>query len=253
MSESHPWIESWKKQGIRIFYLDSQAQIPAGNTGRLLLAPATLNFLQTLEQPVYILMFKPDAASSAELQAAGFQVLGCDPVLARRLENKLVFPDIARDAGVAIPRTQSIVLDISSSSCRDSVPTDFPFICQFAKGFSGNRTFLVRSQDEWVVLNRTFTGRTCRVSQWSEGDTWTANGCVFRNGSIPVTRPFMQETRMFQPADGLPIRIGSRGNRWGCTPDDLAATIRTVMEKLGKVLRERGYFGFFGADLIIDA
>lgn len=255
LPEYHSWIDSWRTMGIRVFCLEEHADepsdIPGGNTGRLLLHPRTISYLKSLPQPIHVLMFKPDADSTKALEANGFFVLGCDPVLARRLENKLLFPAIARDAGIEIPQTRPLLLGGNPRIGSGSLPMRAPFICQFAKGFSGNRTFVIRSEQDWSILNDRFSGRKCRISHWSEGDTWTANGCVFRDGSVIVTPPFLQETRFFQPPDGLPPRIGSRGNRWGGGPEAFFDGIRSAMRRLGTVLQQRGYRGFFGADLIV--
>lgn len=252
LAEFHPWIDTWKNMGLRVFCLNEEADIPAGNTGRMLLHESTLKFLASLPQPVHILMFKPDAESTSELEAAGYRVLGSDPVLARRLENKMIFPSIAQQAGVKIPETRELLIGADVQNSTNALPMCPSFICQFAKGFSGNRTFLIRSVDDWQAVIARFAGRRCRVSRWTDGDTWTANGCIFRDGDVIVTYPFLQETRVFQPADGLPPRIGSRGNRWGHASYPFLDSIREVMMKLGKVLHAHGFLGFFGADLIIS-
>lgn len=253
VSEYHPWVVSWRHLGIRVFCLEEQAGNPENNTGRLLLHEKTLAFMKTLPQPVSIVMFKPDAHSAQTLRDHGFNIAGCDPVLARRLENKLLFPDLAREAGVLVPSTRKIRLVIPKNNGLKSSPLPaFPFICQFAKGFSGNRTFLVTTIAEWQALMNRFPNRFCRVSSIVDGDTWTVNACVFKDGFILVSHPFMQETIVFPSSGGLPKRVGSGGNRWGVYSADAEKGTHDITRKIGAVMHRKGFYGFFGVDIVMD-
>lgn len=249
VSEYHPWVTLWKNLGIRVFCLEEQSGVLENNTAKLLLNDQTIAFMKTLDQPVSILMFKPDAQSDQKLREQGFNVIGCDPTVARRLENKMLFPALAREAHVRVPSTKKLVLDTQNTQPPLS---SFPFICQFAKGFSGNRTFLVTSMNDWAFLLERFPNRHCRVSQKIDGDTWTVNACVFKDGHTIVSPPFLQETIIFESADRLPKRIGSAGNHWGEFSPEVARQTQDITRKIGSVLHQKGFFGFWGIDLILD-
>lgn len=252
VSEHHPWVTSWRNLGIRVFCLEEQSGAPENNTAKLLLNSRTTAFMKTLDQPVSILMFKPDAESAQKLRQLGFNVIGCDPAAARRLENKLLFPAIARQACVQIPSTKKLLLDSENTLIRKPPLSPFPFICQFAKGFSGNRTFLVTSTEDWAALLKRFPNRYCRVSQKIEGDTWTVNACVFKDGFTLVSHPFLQETITIESTDGLPKRIGSAGNHWGEFSSEVARQTQGIAHKTGSVLHQKGFFGFWGMDIILE-
>ncbi|MBN1295809.1 ATP-grasp domain-containing protein [bacterium] len=277
VAEAHPWISAWRKMGIPVFHPepDAYASDPSsaddddhedtddnnGNsesgsigipsqtpisTARFLLAPDTLQFMKSLPAPIRVLMFKPDAASMLALEKHGIDIIGGDPGLARRLENKLLFPSVAARANIPIPSHQIVSLDSSVHSA----PMPFPFIVQFAKGFSGNRTFLVQSGDDWAYLATRFSNRRCRVSRYIPGETWTANAVVMPKGHVVVSEPFLQETRIFY-SGGLPARIGSRGNVWGKYSPSIKQGVDSAMLRLGRELFRFGFKGFFGADLLV--
>lgn len=252
VSEKHDWVEHWRQQGINVFCLEEHTETLERNTGKLLEHPKTLEFLALCPQPVYILMFKPDAQSWNTLTKSGFQLIGCHPSIARRLENKLNFPSIARSAGVLSPNTLHVKTDPAGRlpSNPENNTVSYPYVCQFAKGFSGNRTFYVQSDDDWQIIVDSYPNRSCRISRMIDGDTWTANACVFKNGSVVVSPPFLQETIFWQPNDGLPARIGSAGNRWGQYTSDIAEHVTNMVVSIGKTLLFKGFYGFFGIDLI---
>lgn len=250
VAEPHPWVDLWRSMGINVYNAPPRHDDPVMNTSQLLQLPETLTFLKSLPQPVHILMFKPDAAGQTFLNTHGFYMIGCDPGRARRLENKMRFPRIAARAGITVPENHT--LRIPSRPGRNALPDTPPFICQFAKGFSGNRTFLVRTRGDWEVLIRRFPGRNVRISPYLRGDTWTANGCVMPDDTIVVSEPFLQETHMYLSGDDdrLPSRIGSRGNVWGETPMDILRGVTDAMHRLGHALHQMDYTGFFGADFL---
>ncbi|MCD4655729.1 hypothetical protein K8T06_17540 [bacterium] len=248
-AEKHSWLDLFQQFDLPIFCLANHSETRVKNTSRLLLAPETLVFLKSLPQPVRILMFTPDARTSKKLAEHGIGVLGCDPGLARKLENKMIFPDIAKRAGLPVPKHIQIILNNSCDMHFTKMKA--PFVCQFAKSFSGNRTFLVSTSADWKTLCKKFQGRRCRLSHYMPGKPWTANGCILAGRKICSSYPFLQETRIIQDHDGIfPDRIGSRGNSWGPLDDSTHEAIRYAMKNLGKELYDHGYTGFFGADLL---
>jgi len=251
-ARKHPWIQQFQKRfDLPVFCLADKTDSQVVNTSQLLLAPETLTFLKSLPQPVRILMFKPDAQTRSRLAEHNIIILGCDPGLARKLENKLNFPDISRDAQLAIPEYKIIVLNKLKEEQDVFTIFSSPFICQFAKSFSGNRTFLVSSENDWHVLKNRFHARRCRISKYISGETWTVNGCILSGGKIAHSWPFTQKTRIFNdPEKNLPDRVGSCGNSWNSDNTEMHLKILEATNSLGKALAKRGYTGFYGADIL---
>ncbi|HPQ39684.1 MAG TPA: hypothetical protein PLV45_04865 [bacterium] len=254
VGETHPWTDRWRAMGIPVFMPSRRTGDPTPvNTSQFLRNPETLAFLNTLKAPVRIMMFKPDAASHEFLTSHGFEVIGCDPGRARRLENKMHFPKIAARAELPLPPHHIVRIPARPDRSSTIMPPDtLPLICQFAKGFSGNRTFLIRSSRDWTAVCRHFPGRKVRISPYLAGDTWTANGCVMPDQTVIVSEPFLQETHVYLPdaVDQLPHRVGSRGNAWGQNPPEIIQPVTDAMHRLGRALHELHYRGFFGADLL---
>ena len=200
--------------------------------------------------PCEFLVFKPEDRVEQVLRKAGFQLLNAPAGVSRRLENKLNFPALAAEAG------------------QDTLPYSFftlheglkPFeifevlgprlIVQFAKGFSGNRTYLVQNDAEFDAVSKRFRDRRCRICAYDDGVTWTANACVLSEFQVAVRPPFHQITRLSDYADGLPRTIGSRGNLWAPPEPSVSNQIQAAMEATGRMLGRYGFRGIFGADFL---
>ncbi len=246
----HPWIDLWRWNGIRTFCLEESFPDAPATTTELLLHPATLEWLSSLPAPVRVLVFKPEDRVEQTLGRAGIELLNPHAGLSRRLENKLNFPALAAEAGLdSLPYSFFTLSDaLEPATVFDELGDRV--IIQFAKGFSGNRTFLVRSGDEFRAVRDRFRDRKCRICAFRDGATWTANGCVVSPFQVTVRPPFMQITRWSDYRDGLPPTVGSRGNLWAPPAPDVAQWITTAMEATGRMLGRYGFRGIFGADFL---
>ncbi len=249
----HPWIPLWRESGIRVFCLEEQDSDPGDVTRTLLEHPETLRFLNTLEKPVRLLLFKPMNEIEQKLRPMGIHFLNAPAAVSRRLENKVLFPRLAEQAG--IPVIPHIIVPLSRRMNTDDVFRELglPLICQFAKGFSGNRTFLIRDTREMQVILDRFDGRLSKLSSFLEGQTWTANGCIGPSGDIRCSRPFYQITSLIAGEDGFPPTMGSRGNLWSRLDADRETVIVTMMRKMGNVLFGNGFQGMFGMDFQLSS
>ncbi len=246
----HPWIDLWRRNGIRTFCLEESFPDAPATTTELLLHPDTLEWLSSLPAPVRVLVFKPEDRVEQALGRAGIELLNPPAGVSRRLENKLNFPALAAEAGLdTLPYSFFTLSDaLEPATVFDELGESV--IIQFAKGFSGNRTFLVRSGDEFRAVRDRFRDRKCRICAFRDGTTWTANGCVVSPFQVAVRPPFMQITRWSDYRDGLPTTVGSRGNLWAPPEPDVAQWITTAMEATGRMLGRYGFRGIFGADFL---
>ena len=257
VSRNHSWVKLFRERGIRVFCLEQFTGQTANSTARLLCNQSSIDFLKELPSPVRVLMFKPDARTESTLAEHGIEIIGCNPSIARKLENKLLFPELAEQCGLPIASWQNLRLQIDSSGDSEQHGFEFPFICQMAKGFSGNRTFLISNPADWRLVCKAFNGRNCRISRYLKGDTWTLNGCVRKNGQVVCSKAFLQHTRLLgNPDHSLPQRVGSRGITWYAQEQDIEhqhreSNLMNAMVKIGKVLHQRGYHGFYGADFLV--
>ncbi len=245
----HDWIQLWRERGIPVFCLEEETGEVPLSTNALLQHPRVTAFLDDLPPPVYILHFKPSASLEAYCQSRGYRLLNPPASVARPLENKLKFPEIVSDAG--IPGIPSHIYKPDPEQCPTEVKAglEFPVVCQFARGFSGNKTFCISDRDQWRTLFRKFPDKRCKITPYYNGNTWTGNGCVLHTGKIILSEPFLQLTHVLPGKDGLPPTIGSVGNLW-VTPKNTDG-FKAVVAGMGRVLHQRGYRGLFGADLLL--
>ena len=249
VSHYHEWVDLWRNETVRVFCLGEIIDDPPQNTFQLLNHPKTTQFIHSLPAPHYILVFKNSAKIETWARQNHCCLLSAKSTVARPLENKLRLESIGSACKINCPSTRIVNLNSDTFSYCDLNPSEQPFIAQFAKGFSGNRTFLIHSENDFKLLVHRFKNRKIKTTSFIPGDTWTANGCVNRE-EITVDTPFLQVTRI-NPSREINLKtVGSRGNIWGTCPPDLIEKINTAMLKIGDYLRHKGFRGIFGVDFI---
>lgn len=247
----HSWVSLLKQKGFRVFCLED-AGPPSFSTQDLLADPHTVAFLKQLPLPVRIFVFKPSIRLEELMESCGFQLLHPPSGLARRLENKLILDQIAARAHVnPVPGLLS-VLDDDLDIRKIHRELGSRLVVQFAKSFSGNRTYRVDETEHLEALMRHFPGRRCRITRRVSGDTWTVNACVAGADDVLVTQPFRQITVFLPGNQDLPPTMGSGGNLFDPPPETLARKIQTAVQSVGSVLAARGFKGIFGADFLVS-
>lgn len=252
-ASSHDWIQMWRDNRIPVFCLEESTGEVLLNTNLLLQHPDVTTFLETLPKPIHILHFKPSSSLEKFCKTRGYHLLNSPASIARPLENKLKFSDIVNEAGIPGIPGQIFKLTLEQSMSEAQNVLEFPLICQFSRGFSGTKTYLVSDRDHWRSLQEIFSGKFCRITPFYPGNTWTGNGCVLESGEILLSHPFLQITHFHPGIDELPPTVGSVGNLWLAPPAKTLAEFNEIMESLGRVLHARGYRGIFGADLLLKS
>jgi hypothetical protein len=249
-SFKHSWIDLWRQHGISVFCLEDHIPLPPVSTKQLLCHAKTLEFLQTLPEPVRILIFKPSQDLEQSLARHGMRLLNAPSQIARLLENKLNLSRLASESGVDALKEIQVTLDEHTLETVYHEKWELPIVIQTAKGFSGNRTFIVRDPESMAQVVSAFPGRRCRITRFNPGITWTANACIMDADQILTSPPFIQITVLSPGKKSLPETAGSRGNIWTTPPESLSHTIQSQMLKIGSTLATKGFKGVWGADFL---
>ena len=199
--------------------------------------------------PSRILCFKPSTRLERLAAAVGADVALAPAGLARRLENKLLLPELASDAGVRIPRQQRVDVrpDTAWDALVDAAGPDL--VVQSPRGFSGKRTFRLRDEAAWTSLRPSLAGRPAKVAEFVDGRPGTLHAVVDAEGHVVVSAPIIQVT-------GVPLLtpypLGSCGNDFTWRPRPIPSSSAPALgERVGAVLAERGYRGAFGLDFVV--
>ncbi len=248
---AHPWLSLMRERGLKIFCAEEHGVKAPANTKKLLMDSTTLDFLHSLPQPVRVLVFKPAADLETVLRENRFRMLNAPAHIARKLENKLRLKEIANDSDVRTIDSFQIVLNPDEPFPGD-MKSGMEYIVQTAKGFSGNRTFRIRSDSDWISVTRLLKKRRCRISPRLPGWTYTCNACIVNARQVVTCVPFQQITVWAPGQPPTPGTLGSRGNIWEPPPPLIRKRIESAMIRLGKTLFKNGFKGVFGADFQVS-
>ncbi len=241
-----------QQAGVSVFSLEralGSKNVIFRNSEQLLRHETTRTFLQTRHR-ANLLLFKTSAAIEKLCRENGWRLLASPTRLGRYFENKLRFQEVLDRLGLPSPPGEVVTLaaDLYPALRRKYGPT---LVVQFAKGFGGNRTFLIEDEDRFATLAGDNSQKRARVARYIAGLTLTINACVTRQG-IVIGDLFYQIT-------GLPqcttYRLGSCGNDWlyPPLPETIRGRVFEYTRLIGEHMKERGYKGIFGLDFVAEA
>jgi hypothetical protein len=120
---------------------------------------------------------------------------------------------------------------------------------QFGRGWAGSSTFFVKSEDELSNLQKDFGDLRVKVGRFISGLTILNNAVVFGR-KVLVSQPALQikSHPLLTSAPG-----GTGGRQWpaGITAEQ-EEKIEEMTQKIGKLMADEGYRGFFGLDFLIE-
>jgi hypothetical protein len=242
-------VDHVRESGITVFCLSEHvppAEVAGLSSSQLLEHPAARAFLASTG-PVALLAFKPTDRVERAVETAGGVLLSGDPTVARRFENKLVFPGIARQAGLDTPRwrvTRGVpaIADLSAEF-------GLPCVLQGARGNAGQRTYFVHAEEDLAeVRRREGVDAQLRVAEYVDGVPLTASGVCDEHGMRSWVEPCRQVTGVSWLT---PMPLGSCGNAWGdLVAVDATARAHQAVAAIGAELGKAGYRGLYGVDFV---
>jgi len=244
-------VDQLEAQGVPVFCLARQA--PPGpsrsrNSGELLAREEAQRFIHSLG-PASVLVFKNSALIEQICREQGWKLLASQALTARQFENKLHFPQVLQELGLAHPpRLERRAGDLTLEAIRQEL--GLPAVLQYAKGFSGRETYFIESQEDLAAAQAGNENRQAKCTAYIPGHTLTVNACLTPFGVL-CSHPFLQIT-------GLPeltrYRLGSCGQDWAYlpVPEAVLEQVRGATLRIGAYFAGRGYRGVFGLDFQVD-
>ncbi len=244
-------VDRLEGSGIPVFCLARQAPpdpARSRNSGELLARPEVQQFIHALG-PASVLVFKNSAAIEQICREQGWRLMASQALTARQFENKLHFPQVLQELGLAHPpRLEGRAGDLTLEGIRREI--GLPAVLQYAKGFSGRETYFIEGEGDLAAAQAGNENRQAKCTAYIPGWTLTVNACVTPFGVLSGD-PFLQIT-------GLPeltrYRLGSCGQDWALLPGPaaLAEQAREATARIGAYFAGRGYRGIFGLDFQVD-
>jgi hypothetical protein len=243
--------------GVRTATLDgdSGAELPTVRASHHLLSDSAV--AESFEQWGIraIIPFKTSRRVEQQASVLGVRVLAPPATIARRLENKLELPALARAAGVMAPTTWPIsVHETGYQLTGDAGPAvRFPAVLQPSVGFAGQGTIPVDDEAgaheaARLAARRGRDGDLAKLTQRIVGIPLTVSGCALADGTI-LTGGVARQLTGIPELSNSPFT--SCGNDWDPSlSGELITQARQAAAQVGAAAHKMGHVGMFGVDLI---
>lgn len=184
------------------------------------------------------------------LESIGGKVLNNDSILNREFEDKILQFNFFKKNNIKTPDGVIVtLLDQSYPEIVDNVNST-SFVVQLSRGHTGTGTFIIHNEIDFKRITELYKGNEVRISKFINGKTYTVNGCVTKKG-IFVAGLQLQITGVEGLTSGLGTTVGNDFSFANKLNESIRSEIYRNVVKIGELMRERGFRGLFGIDLII--
>lgn len=195
-----------------------------------------------------LLIFKNSYRVQEHVRGLSAKLLAPPAELAGALEHKGKFHRLMNELRIPTPAT--VLTPLSAVEYGNLVRSlgSETLVIQGFRGFSGKRTFLIRSEEEFRETREIVGNREAKVSRFVPGIPISLLACRVPGRTI-VSYPFFQLTGVPQLT---PNPLGACGNVWkkDWFPKDRLEILTERVHRIGEKIGEMGYLGLFGLDLV---
>ncbi|MDD3190529.1 MAG: ATP-grasp domain-containing protein [Candidatus Pacebacteria bacterium] len=242
-------LEILGQSGVKVFHVGEGIK----NSGKLLSDIKTLEYIKKNSRGgiANIITFKPSPMIEKLCKKNDFRYLGNTAALNREFEDKVKFAEITKKLGIANANSRVVNIGGGISSDISDFSDGKKCVVQFAHGYSGNSTFLVKNQNDLNEILKSNGGRKIKISDFKEGDTYTFNACVGSFGTL-VSQPIFQITGFTAFNRNS---LGTCGNDYAygkSLDDEIKNKAEDSIKKVAAMLFSLGYRGIAGFDFVVS-
>lgn len=193
----------------------------------------------------YIVVFKNTQQIQELCKSNGWKLLNPSWKLSEKIENKISQVEWLDELISLLPKYEI-------SDAANIVWLGKPIIIQWSHGHTGDGTIIVKDSRELENIKKKFPYRKCKVTEYIKGPMFTAN-IVVNEKSILVGNISYQITGILPFTEN---QFSTIGNDWSVThtilTDKKIDEFSAIANKIGEKMRESGWKGLFGIDVILD-
>jgi len=252
--DDHPLVDYLEKAGVKVFCLErvlKQKNRIFRSTGKIIDHPLVLEYIkkESSGETPQILFFKPSSKIDLICKKFGFNRLGNPSPLNRIFEDKISFYDLCRQEGLPVPEGELTKLAQAENFEETAKKYGLPFVVQFGRGWAGSTTFFVNNESELAELKAKYPDIPVKITEFIKGITLLNNACIFA-GKVLTSPPAMQIPSF---PNWTSLAAATCGRQW---PAEIGPAktkeIDALTEKVGRLMAEKGYRGFFGLDFLLE-
>ena len=193
-----------------------------------------------------IVVFKNNSLTESIVSSKELHLLNPRALLAEKIENKVSQVEWLGELAEKYLPAHSIKMG------KELTWNKTPYIFQWAHGHTGETTHLIRSEKDVEDIRTTFPERLGRVSTFVQGPSFTVNAVVTADRTLMGNIAY-QITGVAPFTD---YEFSTIGNDWSLTHSLLSDSelmhIESMVGEIGDRLREDGWRGLFGIDIMRD-
>ncbi|MBI5728335.1 MAG: hypothetical protein HY984_01115 [Candidatus Magasanikbacteria bacterium] len=192
-----------------------------------------------------ILVFKNTPFIEKICRSRGWRLLNPPAKLGNQIEEKISQISWLGELARYLPEHRVLTCEKITWSGR-------PFVVQFNHAHSGGGTILITNPEQLAVWQKQFPKREARLLQYISGPVFTNNNVV--TSAKTLIGNISYQITGLPPFTDRPF--ATIGNDWGLPQKLLSATqyrqYREMIQAIGDRLRQDGWRGLFGVDIIMD-
>ncbi|PIR77373.1 MAG: hypothetical protein COU30_02840, partial [Candidatus Magasanikbacteria bacterium CG10_big_fil_rev_8_21_14_0_10_38_6] len=241
IANSTPFAKALAQTRSDIFLIKEEQLL---DTWDLLQHEAVISYINTLST-ARVLVFKNTKQIEQTCRDNGWMLLNPPAAISDVVEPKISQVSWLDELARYLPPRRVCV-------CKEVFWDGTPFILQFNRSHTGSGTMLIEHEEQLRDIQHTFPDRPVRVSEYVHGPLITNNTCV-TNEAILIGNISYQITGLMPFTDRPFATIG---NDWALPHQMLDETQQTQYEEIatavGEKLRDAGWKGLFGIDVVMD-
>lgn len=193
-----------------------------------------------------VLVFKNNPLIESICKSNHWKLLNPPSSLSEKIENKITQVEwLGEYAEKYLPPHQV-------ATTKDLKWIGRPSVLQWAHGHTGQGTIVINSENELVSFQNKFPDRSARMTEFVQGPSFTVNVVVAKN-KILVGNTSYQITGLAPFTDNP---LSTIGNDWSIThtllTEEETGYISSIATSIGERMRQDGWKGLFGIDVIKD-
>ncbi|MEK7213633.1 MAG: ATP-grasp domain-containing protein [Patescibacteria group bacterium] len=241
ITNESPYSLEMKKKYTENIYLIKKDEIL--DTYEILILPEVEEIINKLKAE--IIVFKNTIHIEKFCKEKEWILLNPSAELGEKIENKISqISWLDELASLLPPHSISIIKNVKWENK--------PFILQWSHGHTGEGTILIKNENELKVFQEKFPHREARITDFIKGPMFTINIVVTKD-SILLGNISYQITGIL-PFTENPF--STIGNDWSLPHTILSEKqieqFRNIAETIAKKMREDGWIGLFGIDIVYD-
>lgn len=240
------------KYGDRIFCLEKHEKVENKSTNTLFKNDKFLAWIKgKAKDGFYGMTLFPHQVIFSQIKKLGGELLSPEYLVSSQFENKILATKLFQEYDISTPNQKIVTLN---DNLLDEIKAEYsyPFVIQTEKGHTGNSTFIINNENDLNDLINKAKGNTAKIAEFVDGIPMTIN-CLVNNKSTFISSLQYQITGIKELTNTQGTTVGNDFSYANEIVKDDLVLIQIVreMNKVARMMKDKGYFGLFGVDFIL--